>query len=298
MAPDLRSSHDGPVPSGAHVRDLLDTYVDDELPPARALAVADHLTACAECSAAYDAMLVTVATLREALVYYQAPDTLRSRVRAALRDTARRDASTPAPSDDAIDAIDEKGPVMPPPPTTESIPAVRRGVRRATWAWGAAAALALVTLSSGATLLASGARQASERVEQQVLASHLRSLMPEHLTDVRSNDQHNVKPWFNGRLDFSPTVPRLESQGFPLLGGRVDYVADRPVAVVVYGRRQHVINVYSWPTSEGHAGMSHATSHGYHTLRWRDAGVEHWVVSDLNAAELAQLATLLQQAPR
>jgi anti-sigma factor RsiW len=150
--------------------------------------------------------------------------------------------------------------------------------------------------SSGATLLATGARRGGERVEQEVLASHIRSLMPDHLTDVRSNDQHNVKPWFNGRLDFSPTVPRLDPQGFPLLGGRLDYVAGRPVAVVVYGRRQHVINVFAWPTTAGDAGVSRTTSHGYHTLRWREGGVERWAVSDLNVDELGQFVGLLRQA--
>jgi anti-sigma factor RsiW len=161
-----------------------------------------------------------------------------------------------------------------------------------------AASLTLMALSSGATLLATHARRGGDRVRQEILASHIRSLMPDHLTDVRSNDQHNVKPWFNGRLDFSPTVPRLDPQGFPLLGGRVDYVGGRPVAVVVYGRRQHVINVFSWPTTDGDAGVTSAASHGYHTLRWREGGVERWAVSDLNAAELGQFVGLLREAPR
>lgn len=166
------------------------------------------------------------------------------------------------------------------------------------WAWGAAAALALVAVSSGTTVLVTSERRADERLAEQVVTSHIRSLMPAHLTDVRSNDQHNVKPWFNGRLDFSPTVPRLDSLGFPLLGGRLDYLDGRPVAVVVYGRRQHVINAYAWPASGGDAGPTSAASHGYHMLRWREGGAEHWVVSDLNARELGQFATLLRQASR
>jgi anti-sigma factor RsiW len=161
-----------------------------------------------------------------------------------------------------------------------------------------AASVTLVALSSGGTLLVTGARRGGERVRDEVLASHIRSLMPEHLTDVRSIDQHNVKPWFNGRLDFSPVVVRLDSLGFPLLGGRLDYIAGRPVAVVVYGRRRHVINAFSWPNGDGDAGLTTASSHGYHALHWRAGGVEHWVVSDLNAAELAQFAGLLREAPR
>jgi anti-sigma factor RsiW len=134
-------------------------------------------------------------------------------------------------------------------------------------------------------------------VAEAVLASHIRSLMPEHLTDVRSNDQHNVKPWFNGRLDFSPTVPRLDEQGFPLLGGRLDYVHGRPVAVVVYGRRQHVINVFSWPASDDRAATPEPRSrNGYNLERWRQGGVEYWAVSDLNSAELQTFAELLRRA--
>jgi anti-sigma factor RsiW len=255
-----------------HVHDQLGAYVDDELAPNDAASVADHLTTCAECSAAYETMLTTVATLRETLVSHTAPDVLRARVRAALRDAARSEATQHD--------------------VAQRVSAQR--VSRMSWAWRAAASLTLVALSSGATLVVTGGRRDGERLRDEVLASHIRSLMPDHLTDVRSSDQHNVKPWFNGRLDYSPTVPRLDEQGFPLLGGRLDYVAGRPVAVVVYGRRQHVINVYSWPTPGGDAGVSGADSHGYHALRWRDAGVEHWAVSDLNVAELWQLVSVLR----
>jgi anti-sigma factor RsiW len=105
-----------------------------------------------------------------------------------------------------------------------------------------------------------------------------------------------VKPWFNGRLDFSPSVPRLEDAGFPLLGGRLDYVRGRPVAAVVYGRRQHVINVFTWPAEvSGDAARTLTTSHGYNMLHWRSNGVEHWVVSDLNAEEMQQFARLLER---
>jgi anti-sigma factor RsiW len=272
--------------TGPHVHDdELAAYVDDELPPARALDVAEHLTACADCSAAYEAMLATVARLREDLVYYPAPDTLRVRVRAALRESAR---SESARRETAPASHDEARPA----------PAPARTYGRRRWALGVAAAVALAAVSSGATLVATRAGEGATRVEQEVVASHIRSLMPDHLTDVRSNDQHNVKPWFNGRLDFSPTVPRLDSLGFPLLGGRLDYVGGRPVAVVVYGRRKHVINAYSWPASGGDTREARDEENGYHTLHWRDGGVEHWLVSDLNPSELAQFAGLLRAAPR
>jgi anti-sigma factor RsiW len=253
-----------------HVREELSAYVDGELPPDRAMAVADHLTTCAECSSDYAAMLATVRTVRAEMVQLRAPDVLRARIRASLREesqeTVRRVAPTP------------------------------RHAWRIPWN-AVAAALVLVVASSGLTMVATNRRAADSPVAEAVLSSHIRSLMPEHLTDVRSNDQHNVKPWFNGRLDFSPTVPRLDDQGFPLLGGRLDYVHGRPVAVVVYGRRQHIINVFSWPVTDGGAATSAPRSrNGYNLEHWRDGAVEYWAVSDLNAAELRTFVTLLRRA--
>jgi anti-sigma factor RsiW len=102
-----------------------------------------------------------------------------------------------------------------------------------------------------------------------------------------------VKPWFNGRLDVSPAVPRLDSLGFPLLGGRVDYLEGRPVAVVVYGRRQHIINVFSWPAAKGSPlAPAASTEHGYHLVHWRREGLELWAVSDLNLPELQQFVSM------
>ena len=253
-----------------HVSDALSAYVDGELPPDRAMEVADHLASCAECASDYAAMLATVRTVRTELPQHRAPDVLRARIRASLREepaaTVRRVAPTP-----------------------------RRGWRIP---WNAvAAALVLVVASSAVTMVTTSRRAADTPVADAVIASHIRSLMPDHLTDVRSNDQHNVKPWFNGRLDFSPAVPRLDEQGFPLLGGRLDYVHGRPVAVVVYGRRQHIINVFSWPASDDAASSSEPRArNGYNVEHWRDGAVEYWAVSDLNAAELRTFVALLRHA--
>ncbi|HEX6629670.1 MAG TPA: anti-sigma factor [Gemmatimonadaceae bacterium] len=265
--------------SCAETRELLSAYVDGELAPERGAEVAEHLASCAECAREYEATLETVRTVKEGLVRYRAPDVLRARVRAAIR---------------------EERPFAAPP-------ARREGWRRMMVPWRAAAAAVVIAVaSSGLTLLAAGGRApgGEERaLSDEVLASHVRSLMPEHLTDVRSSDQHNVKPWFNGRLDYSPTVPRLEEAGFPLLGGRLDYVHGRPVAVVVYGRRQHVINVFSWPAgADGDPrGVRETkptleTRQGYNLLHWRSGGAEHWAASDLNAPELEQFVGLLGRA--
>jgi len=249
-------------------RDLLGAYVDGELLPGQAAEVAEHLTTCERCSAEADMMLKTVRRLREGLVRDRAPDVLRARIRAALHEERITDA--PAP-------------------------------RRVTpFPWRAVAAgLLIAAASSVLTLVAtrSGSTPAgNSTIADEVVASHIRSLMPGHLTDVESNDQHNVKPWFNGRLDFSPVVPRLDSLGFPLLGGRLDYIGTRPVAVVIYGRRKHVINVFSWPADSGGDMQPSAvgTRHGYNIIRWKRGGVESWTASDLNADELRQFVELLR----
>ncbi len=140
-------------------------------------------------------------------------------------------------------------------------------------------------------------RAAGATLADDVLASHIRSLMPGHLTDVPASDQHTVKPWFNGRLDFSPPVYDFSGRGYPLLGGRLDYVAGRAVAAVVYGRRQHLINELVWPaTRDPAAAPSTLTRQGYHLLHWTTADYSYWVVSDLGLPELRDFTRLLQQA--
>jgi anti-sigma factor RsiW len=126
-----------------------------------------------------------------------------------------------------------------------------------------------------------------------VVASHIRALQPGHLTDVASTDQHTVKPWFDGRLDFAPPVKDLASRGFPLIGGRLDYLAGRPVAAMAYHRAQHVIDLYAWPTT-GPSRQSAAERNGYNTIRWTRNAMTFWAVSDLNPAELAEFVALWQ----
>jgi anti-sigma factor RsiW len=133
---------------------------------------------------------------------------------------------------------------------------------------------------------------------QAALDSHLRSLMPGHLTDVQSTDQHTVKPWFNGRLDYSPPVSDFAQQGFPLTGGRLDSLNGRTVAVLVYQRRQHLINVYVWPApGSPDATAIESARQGYNMFHWTRAGMNWWVVSDLNGDELKTFANLVRAAP-
>ena len=119
--------------------------------------------------------------------------------------------------------------------------------------------------------------------------------LPEHLTDVASTDQHNVKPWFDGRLDYSPPVYDLAPNGFPLIGGRVDYVGSRAVAALVYQRRKHLINLFVWPSERTDEHAREITRQGYHMLHWTRAGMTYWAVSDLNGDELREFARLDQQ---
>jgi len=126
------------------------------------------------------------------------------------------------------------------------------------------------------------------------VSSHIRSLMASHLTDVASTDQHTVKPWFNGRLDFSPPVTDLATSGYPLIGGRLDYLRGRPVAALVYQRRKHLINVFTWPDERAaDSETPPRTQKGYHVIHETHGGMAYWIVSDLNPEELSVFARRL-----
>jgi anti-sigma factor RsiW len=171
---------------------------------------------------------------------------------------------------------------------------------RMRWAWlpaGAAAALLVVTIM---TIWKIGAPQprplADDLLGRDIVASHVRSLMASHLTDVPSSDQHTVKPWFNGRLDFSPPVKDLTGEGFPLIGGRLDYLAGRSVAALVYQRRLHVINLMVWPApGEPDHSQTAAPHQGYRVLHWTQGGMTYWAVSDLNENEMKEFVRLVQR---
>ena len=239
----------------------VDVYLDGELATVDARALEAHLAQCPDCTRFRDGRLVLRAGIVAGAPKFQAPAALRERIRAAAR------ARSGAP---------------------------RRFTVQHLWRpLALAASLAAVALGSWTLALQRGAGAA---LADDVLTSHVRSLMPGHLTDVLSSDQHTVKPWFNGRLDFSPPVYDFAGRGYPLLGGRLDYVDGRAVAVLVYGRRQHVINVFQWPARGSVGGPSMRTRQGYHELHWTTPDYTYWVVSDLGLAELQEFAQLLRQA--
>jgi anti-sigma factor RsiW len=242
----------------------LDAYLDGELAAVDARELEAHIAQCPECARFRQGRLELRAAIIADVPVFPAPDALRERVRAAIGAAVR---------------------ARPP----------RRFTARGVWRpLALAASLAVVAVGSWRLALQ---HAAGETLTDDVLASHIRSLMPGHLADVPSSDQHTVKPWFNGKLDFSPPVYDFAGRGYPLLGGRLDYLDGRAVAALAYGRRQHLINVFLWPAARGPAVASTTrTGQGYHVLHWTTADYTYWVVSDLGLAELGDFAGLLRQA--
>lgn len=246
---------------------LLHGLLDGELDALNTLACEAHLRVCAGCAAELKRLEALRARLRAPGVSFPAPELLRARLAAQL-----------------------------PGPVTA---AVARAPRAAVWSLAAAAAAAALILGGwlGWVLFANGP---ASGIAEQLLASHMRSLLAEHLTDVNVSDQHVVKPWFNGKVNFAPPVPDLSAAGFTLAGGRLDYVDGRVVAVVVYHRRLHVINLYMWP-AQGTVAPLATQRQGYGLVHWRVGDLQLWAVSDVEMAELqrfrAEFTQRLQSAP-
>jgi anti-sigma factor RsiW len=240
-------------------RSLLSALLDGELSSERAADVRAHLAGCAECTSVHDKLSALSNSLKENLVRYPAPAQLEHRIRQAI--------------------VDDK--------TFTTTPPAASRFGRLTWQGAIAAGLVIAVASSALTYVIARRQSSGDLVAHQIVASHVRALMPGHLTDVASSNLHNVKPWFAGRVDVSPPVPALDSAGFPLAGGRLDYIEGRSVATLVYMRRQHVIDVYAWPSSSGDAAPIRLDdAKGYHLIRWRNAGIELWAISDVDPHEL------------
>ncbi len=192
---------------------------------------------------------------------YAAPQELRERIQAALRASAPAAVRTPVVAPERAGAWN--------------------AFQFLRWA-GAFAVLALCTVIAWQLLPGLRAPSNEQRLAAEVLTSHVRSLEANHLMDVVSTDQHTVKPWFDGKLDFSPPVEDLASDGFPLVGGRLDYLEGRQVAALVYQRRKHFINVFVWPEAAGSSSTQVLTpQQGYNMMRWSRGGFQFWAVSDV-----------------
>jgi anti-sigma factor RsiW len=159
--------------------------------------------------------------------------------------------------------------------------------------------VALAAVTTLTLLQPRNAVTAEDLIAREAVSDHVRSLMqPNHTLDVPSSDQHTVKPWFNGKLDFSPKVDNLADQGFPLIGGRLDYLGGRSVAALVYQRHQHYINLFIWPSNGTQEKEESSTRlQGYNLVHWKGGSMECWAVSDLNEGELRQFADLVQKPP-
>jgi anti-sigma factor RsiW len=242
------------------IRSLLSPYADGELDLVRGVDIERHLEQCPACATALERLRALSAALGDPALYHQAPPDLPRRVRAGVRR-----AGSPG--------------------------------KRLIWrpVLAAAAAAVLVAVALWGAMRGLSATLADERPARDVVASHVRSLMLEkHWVDVESSDQHTVKPWFIGKVDVAPEVKDLSAQGFPLLGGRLDYIDDRPAAALVYRRDKHLINVFIWRVSGKDRPPEALERQGYHLIRWTDNGRTVWVVSDLNAEALHRFAELLR----
>lgn len=240
------------------IRSLLHAYVDGELELSKALEVEAHVQTCVACSRMAKNLVTLRAALHDSALHFNPPPALQPKLRSALRKAAK----------------------------TES----RFLSYRSRWLGAVAATAFAVVLSWSVVPLLSNVSQ-HDILVQQVVASHVRSLMADHLTDINSSDRHTVKPWFNGKLDFSPPVNDLNAQGFPLLGGRLDYLDNRSVAALVYRHRGHFINLFIWPSSSLSDTAAEALEQqGYHVRYWRQSGMNYWAVSELNEKELQEFA--------
>jgi mycothiol system anti-sigma-R factor len=243
-------------------RNVLHGYLDGELDAARAAEFERHLETCRECVGALEAQETLRVSLHRVGLYERAPASLHQRIRTGVN------AAT-------VTAI-----------------APRRFPTR--WVLATAATILLVaSFSWYAWPRLSGSSNPGTVTAAELVDAHVRSLQPGHLTDVTSTDQHTVKPWFDGKIDFIPPVKDFADEGFPLIGGRLDVLNGRSVAALVYGRRKHLVNVFVWPTQESDSPLHSSKVHqGYQWVHWRHQGMEFCAVSDLADPDLRELAQL------
>ena len=254
---------------------LMDGYLDRELDPITSQTIEQHLRECPKCDQAYKIHGSLIHAIGNATPYYKAPAELRERIQSSLRDEI---AELPT-----RDVARDTQPLFP-----RRQPRPRAILWETSWNWLALGAAIIFAAIIALTLVPRLQRPGADQfLATQLIASHVRSRMANHLTDVASSDQHTVKPWLDAKLDFAPPVVDLAGEGFPLIGGRLDYLDNRPVAALVYQRRKHFINLFVWPGKTGAARPTMAMSHeGYQLLHWADPDFNYWAVSDVNANDL------------
>lgn len=242
--------------------ELLHGYLDDELDAMHVTDIEAHLKTCASCREQHQQALELRSLLQARAPRHAAPARLRSRIGASVRPRHRESRLL--------------------------------GWFPAGWIQFGGSLAAAVLLSSVITYYSILPSRA-ERLTDEVVATHVRSLITNRLVDVESSDQHTVKPWFNGKLDFSPPVKDLTAEGFPLVGGRLDYVDERPVAALLYRHRQHWISVFIWPARSGEDAVARSVSRrGYEVTRWAADGLRFYMVSDIASPDREHLVALLR----
>jgi len=236
----------------------LQGYLDGELDAVRSAEFEKHIASCAECQTSWKAMKSLREGLQKSNLYQNASPGLRSRIAQELGNETR--ATFPHWRSFLIPAF----------------------------------SLAMLLLAVWGGSIITRQRSYSSALQAELIDAHVRSLQPGHLTDVQSTDQHTVKPWFDGKLDFIPPVSDFSQQGFPLLGGRLDVIEGRNVAALVYGRRKHLINVFVWPEGTGPGVSGEGSRQGYNWLSWRAGDMQFCIVSDVSLADLRELKDLIR----
>lgn len=246
------------------ILDRLDPYRDGELPIAERRAIDEHLAGCASCRAELTAR-GALSRAVGAAGGFVAPPALRQRVVARLRAE---------------------------PPVARGLFSLPTG-----WRHAAASIVALAAAAGLGALIAlslSAGAPARDWALREALSAHLRSLLEQNLLHVASTDPHSVRPWFSGKLDYAPPVLDFSQEGFPLIGGRLDYLNDRPTMALVYGRRKHRINLFVWPANAAPLDDASENRQGFHVIAWRDAVFAYVAVSDLQPLELESFVRLMR----
>ena len=246
-------------------QNFMHAYADKELDLLKNIEMEEHLKSCSACAQALDNLLALRSAIKIDGLYHKPGLALQNRIHATLKKEHK---------------AEQKSRALP-------------------WAWlNAGAAMAIVVVLTWTIVPLLSSRSADETLAQEIISDHVRSLLANHLSDVVSSDQHTVKPWFSGKLDYSPPVENFVQQGFPLIGGRLDYLENKTVAALVYQHRQHYINLFVWPasTADTTTTLKVSSRQGYQIIHWTQSGMHFWVVSELNQEELKQFAGLIQHS--